>query len=346
MRILVTGHNGYIGSVMVPMLKSEGHQVVGLDADFFEDCTLFDSDSDVPSIPVDIRNLTSEHLQGFDAVIHLAALSNDPLGNLNPELTYDINYKASVNLAKLAKEAGITRYLYASSCSMYGSASSEEVLTEDAPLRPITPYAIAKVRAEEDLAQLADNNFSPVFMRNATAYGLSPRLRADVVLNNLVCWAYTTGKVRILSDGTPWRPIVHIADISHAFSVVLKAPKDTIHNQAFNVGVNGENYQVRDIAEFVRETVPGCEVEYAGEGGPDPRNYRVDFTKLATLLPDFKAQWNAKRGAEELYAKFKEVGLTLDDFQGRRYVRLRQLKYLLEEGLLDDNLQWEKGKNK
>lgn len=343
MRVLVTGHNGYIGSVMVPMLQSEGHQVIGLDTDFFEECTLFDNGNEVSSIRVDIRNLAPEHLQGCDAVIHLAALSNDPLGDLNPELTYDINHRASVHLAKLAKEAGVTRYLYASSCSMYGAASSEEILTEDAPLRPITPYAIAKVRAEEDVAQLADENFSPVFMRNATAYGLSSRLRADVVLNNLVCWAYTTGKVRILSDGTPWRPIVHVADISHAFSAVLKAPQETIHNQAFNVGVNGQNYQVRDIAELVRETIPGCEVEYAGEGGPDPRNYRVDFTKLATQVPNFKPQWNAQLGAEELYAKFKEVGLTVGDFQGRKYVRLRQLKYLLEEGLLDSNLRWQQG---
>ncbi|MCL2932620.1 MAG: SDR family oxidoreductase [Trichodesmium sp. MAG_R03] len=342
MRILVTGHNGYIGTVMIPILQSQNHQIVGLDTDFFEDCTLFESNHQIPSLRVDIRNLTPDHLQGFDAVIHLAALSNDPLGDLNLELTYDINHRASVHLAKLAKEAGVTRYLYSSSCSMYGAASSEEILTEEAPLHPITPYAIAKVRAEEDLAKLADDNFSPVFMRNATAYGLSSRLRADVVLNNLVCWAYTTGKVRILSDGTPWRPIVHIADISYAFSAVLEAPREAIHNQAFNIGVNGENYQVRDIAELVRQTVPGCEVEYAGEGGPDPRNYRVDFTKLATQVPNFKPQWNAKLGAEELYAKFKEVGLTLDDFQGRKYVRLRQLKHLLQEGLLDSSLQWQK----
>jgi len=240
----------------------------------------------------------------------------------------------------LAKDAGVSRFLYSSSCSIYGAASSDDVLTEEAPFTPLTPYAITKVRSEEDLCRMADSSFSPVFMRNATVYGASPRLRADVVLNNLMCWAYTTGKVRIMSDGTPWRPIAHVEDISLAFLAVLEAPREKIHNQAFNVGVNNENYQVRDIAQIVKETVPNTEIEYAGEAGPDPRNYRVDFSKLARTLPKFQPRWNARKGAEELYAAFQRVGLTLADFQGRKYIRLAQLKYLLDTQQLDDTLRW------
>jgi len=344
MRVLVTGHNGYIGSVMVPVLQAAGHEVVGLDTYYFEDCTLGEEQS--PGIPVlrrDIRGVTSKDLQGFEAVIHLAALCNDPLGDLNPAWTFDINHLASVNLAKSAKEAGVQRFLYASSCSMYGATATDTALTEDAPLNPLTPYAISKVRTEEDVAKLADSGFSPVFMRNATAYGVSPRLRADVVLNNLTCWAFTTGKVRIMSDGTPWRPIVHVQDISRAFAEALVAPRKAIHNQAINIGVESENYQVRDLANIVQETVPGCQVEYAGQGGPDPRNYRVSFAKLAHLLPNFKPKWTARAGASELYEAFQRVGLTLADFQGRKFIRLNQLKHLLDSNRLDQSLRWTDG---
>ena len=339
MRVLVTGHKGYIGSVMVPALQSAGHTIIGLDTGFFSDCTLGEDIDGVPFLCKDVRNVTLADLQRFDAVVHLAALCNDPLGDLNPDWTFDINHTASVRLAKLAKEAGVERFLYASSCSMYGAAG-DQALTENAPLHPLTPYAVSKVRAEEDITRLADSNFSPVFMRNATAYGISPRFRADVVLNNLVGWAWTTGKVRIMSDGTPWRPIVHVEDIASAFVEVLAAPREVIGNQAFNVGVDSENYQIRDVAQIVQETVPNCQMEYVAQGGPDPRNYRVDFRKLTKTLPSFKPKWNARGGAQELYAAFGKVELTLDDFQGRKFIRLNQLKCLIANEHLDDALRW------
>ena len=343
MRILVTGHNGYIGSVMVPVFQTLGYEVMGLDTYYFKDCTFGQESPQVPSLGKDVRDVTLADLQNLDAIVHLAALCNDPLGDLNPNWTYDINYIAAVHLAELAKEAGVQRFLYASSCSMYGAANKEEILTESAPLRPLTSYAVSKVRAEEEIAKLANTTFSPVFMRNATAYGFSPRLRTDVVLNNLIGWAYTTGKVRILSDGTPWRPIVHVEDIALAFASVLAAPQEVIHNQAFNVGVNDENYQVRNLAELVREIVPGCEVEYAKEGRPDPRNYRVDFSKLATTLPNFQPKWNARLGAKHLYSTFQQIGFMLDDFQSRKFTRLKQLQCLLDTGYLDNTLRWKRG---
>jgi nucleoside-diphosphate-sugar epimerase len=341
MRVLITGHNGYIGSVMSPVLRAAGHEVVGLDTYYFEDCGVSTNGDEPPSIRKDVRDITPADLEGFDAVAHLAALCNDPLGDLNPDWTYDINQTASFRLAKTAKEAGVRRFIYASSCSMYGAAG-EELVKEDAPLRPLTPYAVSKVRAEEEISSLASAEFSPVFMRNATAYGMSSRLRADVVLNNLICWAHTTGKVRIMSDGTPWRPIVHIEDISRAFAAVLVAPQQAIHNEAFNVGANEENYQVRELAEIVRETVEGCEVEYAEQGGPDPRSYRVDFSKLTRALPGFKTIWNARLGAEELYAAVREANLTLEEFQNRKFTRLAQFRYLLGSGHLDETLRWRK----
>lgn len=339
MRVLVTGHNGYLGSVMVDELQSRGHEVVGLDTFFFGDCGDGKMD-DTPAIKKDLRDLVVEDLTGADAVIHLAALCNDPLGDLNPAWTYDINHDASLRLAALAKDAGVNRFLYSSSCSLYGDAG-EGFVDEEAPMRPLTPYAVSKVRAEADISQLADENFSPVFMRNATAYGMSARLRADIVLNNLVCWAYTTGKIHISSDGTPWRPLVHVRDIARTFAAALTAPRDTIHNQAFNVGANGENYQIRDLADIVRETVPGCTVDYAAGGGPDPRNYRVSFDKLARAFPDLNFEWNARKGTAELYDAVRAAGLTVDDFQGRKFIRLKQLTHLLDANLLDGTLRWQ-----
>jgi nucleoside-diphosphate-sugar epimerase len=341
MRVLVTGHNGYLGSVMVPVLQAAGHEVVGLDTFYFEECTLkADESAVVPAIRRDIRDVGPGDLEGFEAVVHLAALCNDPLGDLHPEWTSDINHLASVQLARAARDAGVGRYLYASSCSMYGAAGGDESLTEEAPLRPITAYAVSKVRTEEDVSKLADASFSPVFMRNATAYGTSPRLRADVVLNNLVCWAHTTGRIRLLSDGSAWRPIVHVEDIARTFAAVLAAAREVIHNEAFNVGANGENYQVRDLAEIVRGVVPGCSVEYADGAVSDPRSYRVDFGKLRRAFPDLEIRWNASLGAKDLYAALQEAGVSLADFQGRTYIRLAQIKHLLDRGRLDPTLRW------
>jgi nucleoside-diphosphate-sugar epimerase len=339
MRILVTGHKGYIGTVMVPALLAAGHDVVGLDSNLFRQCTFRPGIHEVPELWLDLRDAQPEHLAGFDAVVHLGALSNDPLGDLNPSITYDINHAASVRLAELAKTAGVPRFLYSSSCSSYGQAG-DDLVDETAELHPITAYAISKVRVEQDVSKLADDRFSPTFLRNATAYGVSPRLRFDLVLNNLVAWAFAQGRVHIKSDGTPWRPIVHIEDISRAFLAVLDASRDVVHNQAFNVGQTEENYRIRELAEIVQEVVPDSRIEYAKDGGPDPRCYRVDFGKIHRMLPEFKPRWNARRGAEELYAAYQAVGLAIDDCEGPRFKRIDHLKQLLSEGRLDPTLRW------
>lgn len=340
MKLLVTGHKGYIGTVMVPLLREAGHEVAGLDSDLFAQCSFReDGLAAIPELRKDLRDVTVDDLRGFEAVVHLANLSNDPLGNLNPELTYAINHRASVRLARLAKEAGVRRFLFASSCSLYGAAG-EAVRTEEAPFNPVTPYGEAKVRVERDLAPLADAAFSPVYMRNATAYGMSPRLRFDLVLNNLVAWAVTTGRILMKSDGTPWRPIVHVEDIARAFRAALEAPRDAVHNQAFNVGRTDENYRIREIAEVVRDVVPGCTIEYAADGGPDDRSYRVDFSKIAEALPAFRPQWMARRGAEQVYRALRDTGLTPDDFEGPRYRRIDHIKQLMSRGALDARLRW------
>jgi nucleoside-diphosphate-sugar epimerase len=340
MRILLTGDKGYIGAVMVPMLLEEGHTVTGLDSDWFEHSAFSPLRANIRSRKKDLRDLEISDLEGFDAVVHLAGLSNDPLGDLNPTLTYDINHLASVQLAKLAKEAGVKRFLFSSSCSTYGAAASEDLLDESAKFNPVTPYGRSKVLVEQDVAKLADKNFCPTFLRNATAYGVSPRLRFDLVLNNLVAWAHATGRIYIKSDGTPWRPIVHIADISRAFIAVLKAPMDLVNNQAFNVGRSDENYQIRDLAQIVNETVPNCTVEYAKDGSPDTRCYRVDFSKINRVLPDFKPQWTARMGAKEIYDAVRGAGLQLEDFEGPRYKRISHIQELLKSGRLDLNLRW------
>jgi len=339
MKVMVTGNLGYIGTVLAPLLVDAGHDVVGLDVDLYQRCTFGDGLREVPTINKDIRDVELDDLRGLDAICHLAGLSNDPLGDLNPDLTYEINYKASVRLAELAKEAGVRRYVFSSSCSNYGAAG-DDWLTEESPFNPVTPYGESKVLTEQDVSKLADDNFSPVFLRNATAYGVSPRLRFDLVLNNLTAWAFTTGKIRMKSDGSPWRPIVHIEDISRAFAAVLRAPLELVHNRAFNVGVTSDNLQIRDIAGIVGETVPGCHVEFAEGASPDKRCYRVKCDLLGRVLPEFRPQWNARRGAGELYEAYKKYGLSLEEFEGPRYQRISHIRRLIREGVLSESLRW------
>jgi nucleoside-diphosphate-sugar epimerase len=343
MRVLVTGNNGYIGTVLGPMLLARGHEVIGLDTDLYKRCTFTGELPDVETMRMDVRDVKVHHVEGFDAIIHLAGLSNDPLGDYRPDLTAEINEKASIRLAKIAKKAGVERFLFASSCSNYGAAGAD-FLTEEAAFNPVTPYGRSKVRVEAALGKMADENFSPTYLRASTAYGVSPRLRFDLVTNNLTAWAFTTGQVYLKSDGSPWRPIVHIEDIALAYIAALQAPREIIHNEAFNVGTTCENYQVRDIAEIVKDVVPGSKIGFAADAGPDKRCYRVDCNKITRTLHDFKPQWTARRGIEQLYQEYKKVGLTLEEFEGPKYMRIAHVKQLIAEGLLDETLRWTDGK--
>ncbi|MDW9394947.1 NAD-dependent epimerase/dehydratase family protein [Sinorhizobium meliloti] len=338
MKVLVTGHRGYIGAVLTPMLHERGHDVTGLDSDIFRSCTFSGALVETPTREEDVRDVVVDDLAGFDAVIHLAGLSNDPLGDYRPNLTQQINCEASVNLAQLAKKAGVPRFLFASSCSNYGAAGSD-FLSESAAFNPVTPYGVSKVDVEHAVAPMADESFSPTFLRASTAYGLSPRIRFDLVLNNLTAWAFTTGQIYLKSDGSPWRPIVHVEDIARAYIAALEADRELVHNEAFNVGLTTENYQVREIADIVQAIVPNSRIEFAPDAGPDTRCYRVDCNYIGRRLHAFKPQWTARRGVEQLYEAFCSIGLSLEDFEGERFKRIAHVKKLIRDGDLDEDLR-------
>lgn len=339
MKVLVTGCEGYIGSVLAPLLAQAGHEVTGLDTGFFREAA-FAADAGAPprTIRKDIRQVAPDDLRGFDAVAHLAELSNDPMGQLKPELTRAINHRGSLSLARAAKAAGVRRFIYSSSCSVYGVATTEEV-AEESPANPQTVYAECKILMEEELKLMADDAFAPVLLRNATAYGASPRMRFDLVLNNLAGFAWTEREIRLQSDGTPWRPLVHIRDIAQAFRLALEAPAEAVRGAVLNVGDNAQNYQVRDIAGIVRETFGDCPVTFAG-GGADSRSYRVRFDRIRRVLPEFRCEWDARRGARELRGIFERSGFDRDGFASRHFTRLKQLQHLMSTGLIDDLFFW------
>jgi nucleoside-diphosphate-sugar epimerase len=339
MRVLVTGHEGYIGSVLAPYLADAGHDVVGLDSGLYRGCDFGAEPRRLPGLSIDVRDVVPSDVAGFDAVVHYAALSNDPLGDLDPGLTEDINRDGTLRLARAARDAGVRRFIFASSCSMYGASGTDDALDESAPLHPLTAYAESKVRSEEGLFALAGPDFAPVSMRNATVFGASPRLRLDIVLNNLAAYAHTTGRITLLSDGTAWRPLVHVRDVAKTALTLLEAPEDAIRGEAFNVGTDEQNYRVRELAEILAQ-VTGCEIEIAEGSSADNRSYRVDFTKLAEAFPELVLDWNAERGARELAAAYRDVGMTREDFEGDRYVRLRRLRTLLDDGSLAADLRW------
>jgi nucleoside-diphosphate-sugar epimerase len=340
MRVLITGHEGYIGSVMAPAFLEAGHDVVGLDTGYFADCKLVPELAEVPAVHKDIRDLDAGDVEGFDAVVHLAALSNDPIGNLNDSWTEEINYRASVRLAELARAAGVERFLFSSSCIMYGM-SEAAVVDETAPLDPKTEYARSKVRAEEAISNLASDSFSPVFLRNGTVYGLSPRMRFDTVFNDLIGRAVTTGRVVVYGDGAPWRPVVHVKDLVRAFQAALEAPREKVHNEAFNTGADHLNHQVKELARIAVEAVPGCELEVLGEPSADARTYKADFSKWARTFPDRGFDWTPALGAAELREAFEAAGLTAEDFDDARFTRLRRLRQLLDSGAVDGDLRWQ-----
>jgi nucleoside-diphosphate-sugar epimerase len=342
MRILVTGSHGYIGSVLAPSLASAGHEVVGLDTFFYDGCDFGVEDTPVTTLRADVRDVGIGELEGFDAVVHLAALSNDPLGNFDPALTAAINADAAISLAHAASLAGVGRFIFASSCSMYGASGSDDQLDENAPLRPLTAYAESKVRAEEGIFELGRPGFAPVSMRNATVYGVSRRLRLDIVLNNLAAWSHTTGRIRLLSDGSAWRPLVHVRDVAAVTLALLEAPEDAVRGQAINVGTAAQNYKIRELAEVLSD-ISGCSVEIAEGATPDRRSYRVDFSKLGRMLPDLSLSWDAERGSRELIDSYRTAGLTWDEFDGDRYTRLARLQHLVDSGALDDELRWRAG---
>ncbi len=339
MKVLVTGHDGYIGRILTRVFVEAGHEPTGLDSGLYDGCDFGPSvEAGVPELRLDVRDVRPEHLDGYDAVVHLAAISNDPLGSLAPEVTYEINRDAAVAIARAARAAGVGRFLFSSSCSLYGSAG-DEVVDEAAEWKPVTPYGWSKVLAEQELTALADDGFSPVFLRSGTAYGVSPRLRGDLVVNNLVGYAVATGEVLLKSDGSPWRPLVHVEDISLAFLAALEAPRDAIHAQAFNVGATAENYRIRDVAEIVEEVVEGSRVAFAPGAGADQRDYRVSCEKIRAALPSFQPRWTVRDGVRELYEAFTRESMTVAELEGDRLQRLGRVLALQQAGVLDERLR-------